>query len=264
LKGELRIFHTGYAWTPELAKEKSKRNTTMIECKLQTEKDSETYMTYADALMIGGNLREAKEQIIKALDQKDDGAMHKERILEAYQSLLGILLKQAVKKQRFDDEEFMNCYAQAAGIDEDFPDFDMNLGFWNFEQGKWDEAIEKLLSAIKKAERGERYNSRIYPNLSVIYAYLAQAYGKTGELHKCIEYISLSLQASPYEEHVLTQLLRIFFEGEQASTADVMHYLQQIYDLNRQKDVIFLIKCALKIRHIGLVDALKPYLSPAI
>lgn len=260
MQDTIRIFHTGYAWTQELRKTKSIRNEKMIKELLKETDDSWVLKTYADALLVGENLEGAKEYIVKALE-KNDGLLDRNGILDAYQMMLSILLDLAIKEKKFDYDEFERYYEKAKKIDEFFPDFDMIYGFWKFERKNWEECIKYLERAISLAEKQMELikHSRIYAKIGKIYSQLAICYGKLNQIRKSIYYASLTLQARPYEENILCQLITLFIDYDGAKEEDVVEYLKKIYDFRSQKNILFISKMALTVEKRKLCELVLEY-----
>lgn len=260
MQDTIRIFHTGYAWTQELRKTKSIRNEKMIKELLKETDDSWVLKTYADALLVGENLEGAKEYIVKALE-KNDGLLDRNGILDAYQMMLSILLDLAIKEKKFDYDEFERYYEKAKKIDEFFPDFDMIYGFWEFERKNWEECIKYLERAISLAEKQMELikHSRIYAKIGKIYSQLAICYGKLNQIRKSIYYASLTLQARPYEENILCQLITLFIDYDGAKEEDVVEYLKKIYDFRSQKNILFISKMALTVEKRKLCELVLEY-----
>ena len=257
---EIGIYHTGYAWTPELRHKKAQRNQELIARKLQNDDSAEAFRTYADALVLNEDYLQAKKYFQMAVDKRD-GTINGFELQSTYRQLLLLLIDIATKEHNFNDAEFEKYYNDAKQLDEEYPDFDMAAGYWHYEKKEWTECIDCLERAIDYAGRKQFKYSVIYNDVLYIYSMLATCYGNIRNYGKSVYYASLTLKEEPYEEKVLIQLIQIFKAIDNTPEKDIVNYLRKIYNLDSQKDVLYLLKISKKINNQELEKEIKPYLS---
>ncbi len=242
----LSIFHTGYGESVYKETGKLERNIELLEQEL--EQDPENYMAWSylgDVQKASGDRESAAVSYRKALEGKQSGSLSHQRYLEARTGLMGVLAE-TVGQEGADEEIFQ--WAKDYGYPEtDNPDPWFFLGLWHYNRQEMEEAREQFLICLEKLET---YRSRdkvmAEGSLRQIYVWLAQACLQLNRPQEVVRYCVLSLRMERYQDQVLTAVLQLLKQepGESDQAEGTWGFLQNLYDFQGPKDLLFLLKCA--------------------
>lgn len=254
----LKIYHTGYAWTGDLAIQKGERNIRMIEKLLEKNPNSAELQLYmAESLGIADDDSRACYYAQLLLDNAESYLDETWR-MRAYQIVL-IIKSQDMSVS---EEELRGLYDQACKEYPNIPDFDAILGFYLFAKSRYQECVLHLESSLKKfAVLQELEYCRMEEFLKPIYIQLCMSYEELKDINKSFHYATKVLQIDPYNESILYPMLHKLTYTAPAPAEDILGLLKQLYDLASQKDTLFLLKNIRKVKNDALEQCLKPYMA---
>lgn len=254
----LHIYHTGYAWTGDLAQVKTDRNIQMMErLMVDQPNDPELQMFMAESLGVKGDVQGACFYAQLLLDNKDSYEDDTWR-LRAYQMMM--LAK--YQDLETNEEQLRELYIQAKKEYPGFPDFDAIMGFCMFDERRYEECIMYLEQAIEKTNGSENLlYSRMQEFLKDVYMRLCLSYEELGQIDQSFQYAVRVLQIDPYEESIVYPMLYKLTYTVPAPAEDIMGLLKQLYDLSGRKDTLFLLKNIRKVTNAELEQCLKPYMA---
>lgn len=254
----LKIYHTGYAWTGDMAAQKSERNTKMLEKLLAQNPDAAELQLYmAESLGIVGDNVGACHYAQLVLDHEEEYADKTWR-LRAYQ----IVLISKSQDASVSEAEFLGIYRQACKEYPKIPDFDAIMGFYLFAKHRYVECVSYLENSINKLTvlRDLTY-SRMEDFIKTVYTQLCMSYEDMGDINKSFHYATKVLQIDSYNESILYPMLYKLTYIAPAPVEDIMRLLKKLYDFNSRKDTLFLLKNIRKVTNVELELRLKPYMA---
>jgi TPP-dependent indolepyruvate ferredoxin oxidoreductase alpha subunit len=74
-------------------------------------------------------------------------------------------------------------------------------------------------------------------------------------------YAGRALELEPHSEAMTELVLNSLTYVEPAAPEEIIDYLKRFYNLTSQKDVLYLLRIALRVRNVGLAELLKNNLS---
>ncbi len=242
----LSIFHTGYGNNVYKETGKLQRNIEMLQREL--EEDPDDYMAWSylgDAQKASGDRKGAKASYRKALRGKNSSKLSSQRYLDARTGLMQILAETA---DQAESEEEILWWARDYGYpDTDNPDPWFFLGVWHNNRREMEEARQHFLTCLEKLEAYRSYEKVAAEGyLCQIYAWLAQACLQLARPQEMVRYCVLSLRMERYQDRVLTAVLQLLKQepGEADQAEGTWGFLQNLYDFQSPKDLLFLLKCA--------------------
>jgi hypothetical protein len=261
---DLAIFHTGYAYPngEEERKEKGSRNVRILKKALADSPDSLSLQVYlAESLSLAGDQEGALQYMLLALKNKSYASMGQKEQTRIYRDMLYLFLE--VYRGREEQEEtLLQHYEEAVAVNDTFPDYDIVLGYWMYALQKNGQAISYFQKVLEKLENASSLeDSLVIGHLCEIYELLAVLYHKEEDLNRCIYYAVLSLQINAYQDDLIEAVLYYLESKEHAGPEQMIAFLQQIYHPDKQKDVIYLLKMAVRVRNADLAERLKGYLT---
>lgn len=258
VEGTIKIYHTGYAWTGNLAAKKGDRNIRMLEKLLEKNPDSVELQLYmAESLGIADEKEKACYYAQQVLDHPES-RMEETWRMRAYQ----IVLIVKSQDESVSEEDMMRIYAQACQEYSGIPDFDAIVGFYMFAHHRYTECVSYLEQSLDKLSYlQDLIYSRMEEFLKPIYVQLCMSYEELGDTNKSFRYATLVLKLDPYEETIIYPMLYKLTYTAPAPAADIMGLLKQLYDLSSQKDTLFLLKNIRKVTNTELEQCLKPYMT---
>jgi glycosyltransferase involved in cell wall biosynthesis len=266
LQDEVAIYHTGYAWTADLTEQKMNRNITMIQEQLKNHPDSAKYQLYlAESLMISGKIKEAAEYAKEARANMDD-SLTPDRQEKAYQvALYGTYLtwkKSKDQPQQAIDHEITQLYREALLFAPTNPEYDAIMGRYLFGCGRYAESVRYLETTFEKINRMPVFRpGTMTSNLAELYQMAAFSYSCIKNEVQAFVYAGRALQLEPHSEAMTELVLNSLTYVEPASAEEIIDYLKRFYDFTNQKDVLYLLRIALRVRNVGLAEMLKNNLS---
>jgi tetratricopeptide (TPR) repeat protein len=161
-----------------------------------------------------------------------------------------------------DPEAFMQLYENAVSFAPDYPEYDGIMGYYMYFGNRYEESVFYLEQMLEKIKKKESYSpSWITSAMGENYRFLAMSYLKTGNSDKFFSYAVQALQIDSRQDELIETLLCYLTEDDPATTDEIYQFLHQIYDLNSQKDVIYLLRMALRIGNEELTKLLKADLT---
>ena len=241
----LSIFHTGYGRSVYEETGKLQRNIELLEQEL--EQDPDNYMAWSylgDAQKASGDQEGAKTSYKKALEGKNSGKLAHQRYLDARTGLMGVLAEMA---EHAESEEIRQWASDYGYPDTDNPDPWFFLGMWHYNKGEMEAARQQFLTCLVKLE-SYRSQDKVAAEgaLRQMYVWLAQACLQLARPQEMVRYCVLSLRMERYQDQVLTAVLQLLKQepGESDQAEGTWGFLQNLYDFQSPKDLLFLLKCA--------------------
>lgn len=255
---DIPILHTGYAGKVVEEKGKAKRNLAIIRDELAADPDNYNNWSYlGDVLLLEGSKNEAKDAYRKAL-RAPEGKLHPELALNAISNLIRF----SVEDPAFGPDDWREIYTQYQEQEREHPDIEYWSGLYFYNRGNWKEAARHLELAFTILERlNTSFTLYITGILDKAYALLAHAYQKLGKKPEAVKNLALALKVNPYQELELTLLLSLFQEAGE-DTRGIVKFLEQIYDMAKVKDKLFLICEAEKTGCPEVAEAIRSFLTP--
>lgn len=254
----LNIYHTGYAWTGDLAKVKTDRNIRLLEkLILQRPEAPELQMYMAESLGVRGDAQGSCFYAQLLLNNKDSYEDDTWR-LRAYQ----IVMLAKYQDVQTNPEQLQEIYLQAKKEYPGFPDFDAIMGFCMFDERRYEECVMYLEQALEKTNTQENLLfSRMQEFLKDTYMQLCLSYEELHAINQSFQYAVRALQIDRYEERILYPMLYKLTYKAPAPAEDILGLLKQLYDLSSRKDTLFLLKNIRKVTNVALEQCLKPYMA---
>jgi glycosyltransferase involved in cell wall biosynthesis len=259
----LMIYHTGYAWTPQLREEKMDRNITLLQKELERNPDNaENQLYLAESLLAWKRYEEAVEYAKRALGNSDH-SLTKERLMKAHQIVLyGTYYLIRGLNREDDPEAFMQLYENAVAFAPDCPEYDGIMGYYMYDGRQYTETVFYLEQMLEKMKKKESYDlSWLTSRMESNYRLLAMSYGRIGNYEKFFSYAVQALQLDSRQDILIGMLLRYLTECDPATTEEIYQFLHQIYDFNSQKDVLYLLRMAIHIGNKELAKLLEEDLT---
>ena len=250
----LSIFHTGYTKSAYKETGKLQRNIELLEREL--EEDPENYMAWAylgDSRRGIGDRDGAKESYKKALEGKDSGKIIGQRYQDARTGLMGILSETGAQAES--DEEILKLAEDYGYPSTDNPDPWFFLGLWHYNRNEMEEARENFLQALEKLETFRSYDRvAAQGSMRQMYAWLGQACFQLEQRKEAVRCWVLSLRIDRYQEQILVSVLQLleYEPGERETAEGTWGFLQGLYDVKSPKDLLFILKCAKRVRFTAL------------
>ncbi len=258
-KDSFSIFHTGYKKEVFEKTNKANRNLELLLKEIETNPENPgVYVYLADSYYALNKLEEAEKCCRKAIALKHLG-IGKELLLSAHQKLLQILHTQ----KDVDKDTLWQAYEEAVKEDPGHPDFDFFLGTYLLLHDEWKDGVSYLEKALDKSEKyRSRTNIIIHGSITNIYNNIGVACTKMKELHKAVKYFTLSLKLDKNQPNVLCDLLTKLSSGANpAPPMDILNFLSQIYDFNKDLDLYMIYKCGDVAQNEELKKLVYPFLS---
>jgi tetratricopeptide (TPR) repeat protein len=144
----------------------------------------------------------------------------------------------------------------------DDPEYDAIIGSYMYDRGRYENAARYLEQMLEKIRKKEVFNpSLVTGDMKSLYRFLVFSYEKLENYDKFFSYAVQALQIDSKQDELIETLLRYLTERDPATTDEIYQFLHQIYDLNSQKDVIYLMRMSLRIGNEELTELLKADLT---
>lgn len=242
----LSIFHTGYGKSVYEETGKLERNMELLRRELEQDPDNFMAWSYlGDAQKESGDPEGAKASYKKALRGKNSGKLAHQRYLDSRTGLMGALVETAGHAES--EEEIRQWAGDYGYPDTDNPDPWLFLGMWHYNKGEMKEARQQFLTCLEKLETYRSHDKVAAEGaLRQIYVWLAQACLKLNRPQEMVRYCVLSLRMERYQDKVLTSVLQLLRQepGEFNHADGTWKFLQNLYDFQNPKDLLFILKCA--------------------
>ena len=254
----LAIYHTGYAGGNVRSKEKAERNIRLLLMDLEEQPDNYRLMSYiGDSYFGGPESGKAKEWFEKAIrfmppnPNKNDGlnAM-------TFENLMLILMEE--KKEK----ELLALYEDAVRRLPEESDFDYIMGRFYVEKRKFEKAafhLQKSLSILENYGNANR-GMLVLADLPGTWELLARCYFQIGALGNCVKCCVALLKADSYRISALALLFQAFqkeAEEGRENAAQVLAFIQQLYNLEQSKDRFLLVRVTREIGYGSLEKLLR-------
>lgn len=233
---ELKILHTGYDKKVVQEKNKNERNISMLKKELaENPTDSHLNLYVSKSLYMDGEYKEALNYALQALKYIDDS-----KDLEYYPTIYSSIMY-SMHSLDTPYDEVKSMFDQAINKYLKYPDYYRVMGLTALKTGNMEEAIELLEKCIYYCNN---YKSEIESialgQIDKVYAELLKVYILADNKPKIVEITAALLNADKYDFEVLTVLIKTLLTHEKEE--DIISFLSRIYDYNKFKDKIYLLK----------------------
>ncbi|WP_313162765.1 glycosyltransferase family 2 protein [Sedimentibacter sp.] len=245
---ELKILHTGYDKTVVREKNKNERNITMLKKELsKNPEDLKLNVYVSQSLYMNGEYMEALNyglQSLKYMDKYKD----EEYYPLIYRGIMSSMYSLAVTY-----DGIKSIFDQAIIRYSFYPDYYMIMGMAALLYGRNEEAADFLEKCIYYCSS---YNSNVESiaigQINHVYGKLLKAYILSGNKLKTVEVATALLSTDRYDFKTLTALLETLLTGEKQQ--DIIIFLSKIYDYDKFKDKIYLLKACNSAKTKSLRD----------
>lgn len=259
---ELTIYHTGYAPDASAEKQKGKRNARLILMELEDSPYNYDMMGYlGDSFYAEGeNLDKAVEWYGKAISLMPSRIDEYDvRSAVTFWKLMSIL---GMKK---DEEALMQLYERATRLIPKESDFDYIAGKFYTEKKDFRRGVYHLERALNILEQHGNVNrgQLITGNLRGTWELLAMCHYQNGNLDNCVKCCISLLKTDRYIMSTLIMMMCAFkYEEERGSmgkqnSARAAVCLSSLYDMDKLKDRIFLLRAAMEADYEELVKIVR-------
>lgn len=254
---ELAILHSGYDHETSSDKQKGERNARLILMELQENPDDYDMMGYlGDSYYAAGNDIDRAELWYRKSIERMPGQLDEYDVRSAvtFWKLMTILYKKG------DERALMEIYEKAVRLMPKESDYDYIAGKFYTEKQDFKKGAHHLARALQILEEHGSVNrgELLTGFLQGAWELLAMCHYQNGDIDKCVKCCTILLKADCYLMSTLVLMLCAFKQAEEskaanaASAADTAVFLESLYDMNRLKDRIFLLRAAMKAGYDSL------------
>lgn len=239
---DIFILHSGYSGKIWEEKKVSRRNIDLISKELEDHPESYEMMGYmGDEYYSAGNSEDAEPWYRKSIASLPP-AVHER---DQRTAVTFIYLMEIVGRGDCEEGEMLDIYQKAVSYLPREADFDYNLGCYYMDRNDFSKGAHYLEQALHKLEQYGCYNRamKLVGNLEKCYENIALCYYRTGEPEKAVTWCAAVLKTNHYNMMTLCMLLKAF-QGNSLSfpLKETIGFLQKLYDFNRLKDRLFLLR----------------------
>ncbi len=243
---QLSIYHTGYS--KEVYDETGKMQRNIRQLKEIVEQNPKSYDTWSylgDSQKALEDFENAKISYQKALEGEGTGKISQQGLTRARIGLMVVLAETA---SQYDSSREIYRLAEDYGYpDTDNPDPWFLLGVWHYNRKEMEVAREKFLQTLDRLDTYRGIGEGVAQgSIMKIYTWLAQACLVLNSPKETVRYCVLALRMNRYQDRVLTAILQRLKQesGESDQAEGTWGFLQNLYDFQSPKDLLFLLKCA--------------------
>ncbi|HJA93980.1 MAG TPA: glycosyltransferase family 2 protein [Candidatus Eisenbergiella merdipullorum] len=244
-KEDLTIIHTGYTRQAITEMNKTERNIELLKLELEKKPDDYNVMVYlGEALLMENRIEEGMQYFRKVIQHKPG----KNLTVQRYSVAIGHILRSMCMNCSPDQEEEVK---RLCGLMEDaypgYPDTTYYHGWWLLQNDREKEGERLLLETLERVESYQGVaSSYASARLADIYHWLSRIYYKQQNREESMRLGILSLRLNRYNQNQLDILVALFYmsAGEEKETVaqGAWEVLSKLYDVNRQKDQLFLLR----------------------
>lgn len=228
----LIVYHTGYSSV--LLPEKVNRNLEILKDEIAN--NHITNLTYYYMSSMNNNLNNPEESIKYAFLALQEPTFKK--TIMAYQPYVFIIDNMIKLKKKYTSEEIEKYIAEAIKHFPTHPEIWYVIGNARKEQGDYLAAIESYRKAIECNKNfGLLLNNNFPARLELVYFNLADLSKKTGDSVHALEYYFESLRINKLSLDTISGLYELI---KNQDSADIILFLNSIYDKENKNDLVFL------------------------
>ncbi len=252
---EFKILHTGYDKTVVREKNKNERNITILKKELSENPENLKLNLYvSQSHYMNGEYMEALNYGMQSLKYMDK---YKE---EDYYPIIYRVIMSSMYSLSVTYDGIKSIFEQAIKKYSFYPDYYMIMGMSALLYGRNDEAADFLEKCIYYCNN---YHSNVESiaigQIKHVYKSLLKAYMLSGNKFKTVEVATVLLNTDRYDFITLTALLEILLTVE--NQRDIISFLSKIYDYNKFKDKIYLLKACNSVKAESLSDYYRSILN---
>jgi glycosyltransferase involved in cell wall biosynthesis len=234
----IKIYHTGYDSKEVEEKNKNERNISLLEKELELNpNDSYLNLYLSKQFYMSKKYKESLECANKSL-KNIDFSQELNYYCNIYSTIMYAMIPLSVS---YDDVK--QVFDEAVSKYPDYPDFYRSIGKSALNNGKIDEAIIYLNKCIYCCNNYSRNTESLAIGQIVdTYNDLLIAYIIKKDNIKIVETSVLLLKNDKYNFENITVLIKTLLRQEKAE--DIINFLNKIYDYDKVKDKIYLIRAS--------------------
>lgn len=234
---KIQIYHTGYS--SNINKQKAKRNLDILLTNIKENEDySEYYRYLCDCYF--------------SLDDYENALVYAQRHIESgikclgYESKIHKVMIDCLYKLGRPKKEVEEKIKEKIALFPDHPNFYGSYGLFLLDEKRYQEALDNLLLAIElnSTYKGIEVNF-VIGIISFILHRIGKIYELMGEPEQALCYYHKSLLEDKYNDEAFQSL---FWLIKNQPASDIIELINEIYDINKEKDVKFLVDELLKYK----------------
>lgn len=245
-KQVLTVYHTGY--TKETINEKIRRNTRMLE------KEAEQGIVREFTYCYLSSAYHDEENYPKAIDYAYKAIQHMGRIDRDidYKPYV-VLIKSMSKLSSYSEQDVLRICHEADEKFPNHPEILLEQGLYCRKIGRLEAALTLLLRAVAANTAYRDFNRNNDFNLVCFQAYLniAQLYNLKNQPTDALEYYIKALQQEKFNLAAFRELIFLIRRQE---PAEVIYFLNSLYQITNEADVRFLVKYLSSLKVQGVLD----------
>lgn len=251
----LKIFHTGYASEEVNKKNKSERNTNLLEKELEKNpQDWKLNLYLSKQFNMEKRYEEALDYCLKSLECID------KTIINFYYCTIysNIMLNMIELSKSY--EEIKGVFDEAIKHFSNFPDFYMYMGTVTLRENRINESIDYLEKCIYYCENYKMdVECFALGKIDKIYTNLLKAYILDNNRLRVVELSVSLLKVNKYNFEVLTILIKTLLSQEKEE--DIILFFNKLYDYKLLKDKIYLLKASEFVKNKKLENSYRNLLN---
>lgn len=234
---KLKILHTGYDKNIIIDKNKNNRNIKILQDELSSDVTNPQINLYLSKQYYLDKQYDKSLHYAKlALDYANENTNNMYCLI--YSSILYTML---TLNKSYD--EMRDVFDEAIIKDNDYPDYYRAMAMAAFREKKIKQAIDYFEKCLYYCENYNKLTESIAVGQIVnIYYDLLKCYLLDNNKHKIVELSVALLKTDKYDLKILVTLIKTFLTQEKE--ANIISFLNKIYDYNKFKDKIFLLKAS--------------------
>ncbi|MCW2278815.1 glycosyltransferase [Heliophilum fasciatum] len=247
----LIIYHTGYSKREKERKDKGNRNLELLLREYEENPYSSDICAYiASTYLILNKYNQGLDFAWRAEKYNNyQGYSHREK------NLFNILL--AMRSMGMPLIEIKKVAEESILKFPDYPDYYVFIAEYYMESNQLHDAIASYEIAIRNVKKGIGLQSALMSKQASVYESLALCQYYLMKKEDALLNFFLSLKTDKYSFVSLKMIIKIFRDKELKLCLDL---LNQIYDFQKIKDLLYVLKAALLEHHIQIIDYIHGYL----
>ena len=262
---DLSIMHTGYM--KSLGAEKGNRNIPLLKKSVEEDPENydlwsylgESYAGSGQAVEAIESMEHVVERVAENLENPDTPIkISEDRLFAAFAVWFAAVSFLPEGELPFYEERARRYYDIFTKTGKLFPDVEFYMGRFLIRIGKQDEGVHFLELALDKLEQYKGSSSlKLSAQLNLAYNILRLCYEQRGDAAKCVYYGTLSLRVDRYQEDTLAALVGLLQGDPNTTAGQAYDFLARLYRFDNLKDVLFVLKAALKSGYADLAELLR-------
>jgi glycosyltransferase involved in cell wall biosynthesis len=242
----LKIIHTGYSQDIIQEKEKGKRNLELLLLEEKKNPQNSNICFYlSEAYLLKGDNDKALEYAFKVLKYRNGN------LIGIYQKNYINLITTMVNRG-YPKEDSKYIIKRAVSEFPNIPDFRFFLGDYFRQEGRVSDAIWEYENGMKNIDQGLNFQSQAPFSINKVLMILGRLYYRLSQFEKTTKHLIEILKTDIYEFLPLKNLIMLFSQYEK--NENIYFFMKKLYDYEKPKDLLFLLKAALKANNGELAE----------